>query len=335
MRWSAHEALKGILRGMEEKEEDGRRRGGLLEGLDSLPMSIGLAQSTKQLEINVHSLAKRGSISGFREAMFFDPFCIHERKMRTRETPLHIAIEFGQRDMIDFLLESGADVSAKTVQGITALHIAANKGDIATAAVIISAYIAKEKEEAEMEDNISVESNESVGKSRRRPILNNAVAEVKPDMEIPDKWIVSCKLINEFYDKDWMTALHYACIAGHAPMVDFLIQDHGALPGMRTKSVGDDCLQLASFYGNLEVVEYLLSMKSRVALNIYVTNRNIHGNTCLHRACERGHAAVARFLQKKGANLLIKNDSDVTCIDLAAPETIKGLTPIVEKKKKN
>ena len=49
---------------------------------------------------------------------------------------------------------------------------------------------------------------------------------------------------------------------------------------------------------------------------------------------ERGHAAVARFLQKKGANLLIKNDSDVTCIDLAAPETIKGLTPIVEKKKK-
>ena len=313
-------------------EVGGRRKGGLLEGLD-LQVPIGLAQSSKQLEINVHSLAKRGSISEFRNAMFIDPFCIHERKMRTNETPLHIAVEFGQLDMVHFLLDSGADVLATTVQGISALHIAANKGDITMATVIIEACITKEQEYADLEDDISVESTESIQKARRKPLLHNKVEEEKPSMEIPDNWNVSCKLINECYDKDWMAPLHYACIAGHSNMVEFLIEKHGALPGMRTKTVRDDCLQLACFYGNLEVVEYLLSMNNRVALNIYVTNRNMHGNTCLHRACERGHTAIAQYLQRKGANLLTKNDADATCIDLAAPETIKDLTPVLSVKK--
>jgi ankyrin repeat protein len=319
---------------MEDKDKggEGRRRGGLLDGLNTEVIPPGISQSSKQLEINVHSLAKRGSIQGFREAIFFDPFCIHERKMRTDETPLHIAVEFGRAEMVDFLLDAGADVSATTVQGMSPLHIAANKGDIAMAKVIIDACIAKEREVAELEDDVSIESSESLGKARRRPLLNKPIEEEKPLIELPDKWEVSCKLINGCYDKDWMTALHYASIAGHASMVEFLISEHGALPGMRTKSVGDDCLQLASFYGNLEVVEYLLTLKNRVALNIYVTNRNKHGNTCLHRACERGHTLVAQYLQRKGANLLTTNDADVTCIDLAEPSTIKELTPKLMKK---
>lgn len=314
------------------EEGDGRRRGGLLDGLNTEILPPGISQSSKQLEINVHSLAKRGSIQGFREALFYDPFCIHDRKMRTEETPLHIAVEFGRAEMVDFLLDSGADVTATTVQGMSPLHVAANKGDISMAKVIIDACIAKEREAEELGDDGSVESSDSLVKSRRRARLSKKTDEEKPVMELPDKWEVSCKLINECYDKDWMTAVHYASIAGHGPMVEFLITEHGALPGMRTKSVGDDCLQLASFYGNLEVVEYLLSMKDRVALDIYVTNRNKHGNTCLHRACERGHALVAQYLQRKGANLLTTNDADVTCIDLADPATIKKLTPKVIKK---
>ena len=139
--------------------------------------------------------------------------------------------------------------------------------------------------------------------------------------------MITLKAINQ------VTPLHYACISGMTDMVAYLI-DCGGLPSIKSKGSGDDCLHLASYYGNTAIVEHLLTFKGRIALGMSVLTRNKHGNTCLHRACERGHYETARYLQKQGANLLVVNDANETPIDLASPETIKYLTPLVEVKKR-
>ncbi|WP_257294499.1 ankyrin repeat domain-containing protein, partial [Endozoicomonas sp. YOMI1] len=53
--------------------------------------------------------------------------CLYPEK-----TPLHVAAARGQSDIVEGLLEQGANATAITKGGITALHCAASKGDVAT-----------------------------------------------------------------------------------------------------------------------------------------------------------------------------------------------------------
>jgi ankyrin repeat protein len=291
-------------------------------------VDIGDTNKKTHLDIDIHKVAKKGDVKTLAECLYLEPFCLHERKIRTEETPLHIAVEYGRHAAVVFLLESGADVKAATAQGLTALHKAAVKGDLECAKLLVEACIDREVEEADLEDDVSVESLGSVRRGRRSLKVEEGE---KPIIEIPKNHIVACGLINA-YDNDWLTPLHYACISGATEMVAYLL-DCGSLPAIQSKGAGDDCLHLASFYGNTATVEHLLTFKGRITLGMNVLTRNKHGNTCLHRACERGHYETARYLQKQGANLLVVNDANETPIDLASPETIKYLTPLVKKKK--
>jgi len=297
-----------------------------LEAAREIQASIGDTQSGQKthLDIDIHREAKKGDVKRLKECIYLEPFSLHERKIGTKETALHIAVEYGRHNAIAYLLEAGADVKAATAKGLTALHKAAVKGDMECAKMLVDTCIEREEEEADFEDDVSVESMGSV-KRGRRPI-KVVEEEEKPVIEMPDDHTVVCKLINT-YDNDWLTPLHYACIAGATEMAAYLL-DCGALPAIQSKGSGDDCLHLASFYGNTSTVEHLLNFKGRITLGVNVLTRNKHGNTCLHRACERGHYETARYLQKKGANLLVVNDANETPIDLASPETIKHLTPV-------
>ena len=44
------------------------------------------------------------------------------------QTPLHLAAEYGQKEVAVLLITNGADVNAKTQIGVTALHGAATQG---------------------------------------------------------------------------------------------------------------------------------------------------------------------------------------------------------------
>ena len=279
------------------------------------------------LDIDIHAIVKKGDVERLKECLYLEPFCIHEKKIRSGETPLHVAVEYSRLDAVAFLLESGADVRACTTQGLTALHKASTNGDLVCAKMLIDACVKKEKQEAELEDNANVESGGGLLRRRKTKYIE----EEKPIIELPEDHNVVCTLIN-MYDNDWLTPLHYACIAGVVDMVKYLLEC-GSLPAIQTKNSGDDSLMLACFYGNLAVVEYLLNFKGCITLGVNVLTRNNHGNTCLHRACVRGHYETARYLQKKGANLLVVNDNNETPIDLASPETIKYLTPVVDPNK--
>ena len=83
-----------------------KRRGGVgIDGLSNAQLPFIPVQSHTSIlaQVSVHNLAKTGSLKGLKDSWFMDPFCIHERKTRTEETPLHIAVEFGHMDVVEWL----------------------------------------------------------------------------------------------------------------------------------------------------------------------------------------------------------------------------------------
>ena len=60
-----------------------------------------------------------------------------DTKSKDGDTPLHLAISYGQTEIAFTLIDRGADIHAKTNGGLTPLHFAAFQGQIETATVLI------------------------------------------------------------------------------------------------------------------------------------------------------------------------------------------------------
>jgi len=73
---------------------------------------------------SIHDAALRGDVRAVRRMLDADPELIRARTP-LEKTPLHQAITSSNEELIDFLLERGADVNAKDKTGLTPLHVAA------------------------------------------------------------------------------------------------------------------------------------------------------------------------------------------------------------------
>ncbi|GMU93072.1 MAG: hypothetical protein AMXMBFR4_21300 [Candidatus Hydrogenedentota bacterium] len=73
---------------------------------------------------SIHDAALKGDIQTVRRMLEADPSLIHARTP-LEKTPLHQAITSGNDELIQFLIERGADVNARDKTGLTPLHVAA------------------------------------------------------------------------------------------------------------------------------------------------------------------------------------------------------------------
>ena len=118
--------------------------------------------------------------------------------------------------------------------------------------------------------------------------------------------------------KNGKTALMYAGRAGHANIVQVLIE-----AGARVNDVDDygwSALRDAANWGNIAVVEQLLR-----APEIDVNTTDKQGATALIRAAKRGHWNVIRRLLQNGAHVMIPqeeaDDSDLLSKSYSIPLT--------------
>lgn len=74
-------------------------------------------------------------------------------------------------------------------------------------------------------------------------------------------------------DKEGLTALSWACLKGHLPLVRALVE-RGAATAHADKS-GRTPLDLAAFYGDSEVVGFVIVNKLKVDL-LYVIIQNLY-----------------------------------------------------------
>ncbi|KAI4249359.1 MAG: hypothetical protein LQ352_005680, partial [Teloschistes flavicans] len=103
---------------------------------------------------------------------FIDAWCKNnpdglDRRDHTGRTPLHLASECSSPEILKCLVDRGARIVARLVDGTTALHIAATRGSIEMVTILLEKSEANEAEEAEKEDKKKAEKNkqsQSAGK---------------------------------------------------------------------------------------------------------------------------------------------------------------------------
>ncbi|XP_033001274.1 ankyrin repeat domain-containing protein 6-like [Lacerta agilis] len=247
---------------------------------------------------------------------------------------LLIAAYKGQLDNVVQLINKGAKV-AVTKHGRTPLHLAAYKGHLRVAQILLKAGCDVDLQDDPVETS-SVEyetprSNSfllpanpaspywnpdaisdwsmSVHTAHTSEIVKGKVALVTEVKEEKDKKKQRRKArkdprrLQREKEGD-QTALHRATVVGNTDVIAALIHEGCALD--RQDKDGNTALHEASWHG------FSQSAKLLVKAGANVLARNKAGNTPLHLACQNSHSESVRVLLLGGSRADIKNNVSVT-----------------------
>jgi len=76
---------------------------------------------------SIHDIAGRGNLEAVRSMLADNPGLVNAPGHKGK-TPLHCAVHYQRRDIMEFLVERGADLDAADITGMTPLHEAAARG---------------------------------------------------------------------------------------------------------------------------------------------------------------------------------------------------------------
>ena len=183
-------------------------------------------------------------------------------------TALYIAVHHKHADVVQVLIDAGADIETKNDPGPSPLHLASIYGELATVKMLVEAG-----------------ADVRATNDRRSTCLILAARLGHTDTV---RYLVGLPEVDlNHQGRDNHTALHYAAEGRHADVVQVLI-DAGADTEIRGAG-GHSPLHLASFSGELTIIKMLLKAGADV--------RSTDGrNTCLISAASNGHTDTVRYL---------------------------------------
>ncbi|KAI9644976.1 hypothetical protein NHQ30_007011 [Ciborinia camelliae] len=240
----------------------------------------------------------------------------------TRRTALAVASHCGNVELVDLLLQFGADLTTRDVNLDTPLHLAASRDHYSTLQMLLDEEV---DIEAKNKDGWSalwaaahgghVKSVELLAKkgAKINSRSNDQCTALHAAARRGDKQMAELLLRNgadiEARDNQFMTALHYACEHGHQNVVDYLFHKGANLevPGNNSMSP----LLCASASGQLQVVQFLSKRK----VNPRSTDEK--RANALHYAAQNGHVEVVNYLLEWKLPIYEGNIDGLTPLHLA------------------
>jgi len=188
---------------------------------------------------------------------------------------LSLACRQGKQDIVELLLESGANVNHRNKAGNTPLLEACSQGHVNAARMLL---------DRGADLDTPTETTLDSALTWACTLGNERVVDL----------LLSWNTDVEHRTKDGCTALMFASLAGHVEVARMLL-DHKAEINVESDSNKDSPLTFACWKGHQEVVELLLDRKANIE------HRTKEGFTPLMFAALGGHKEVGFSLLKHGA----------------------------------
>ena len=244
-----------------------------------------------------------------------------EAKEEKGRSPLHKACMSGHLDIVKLLVRSGAGVRATDNKGVTCLIGASYLGHTETVRYLVGLK------------DVDINHVDSTGCTalRHAAVRNHADAvqvliDAGADIEVKDEEGRSPLLVSN-------------CL-GHLDIAIMLVKAGADV--CVTDNKGRTCLTLASYYGHTETVHYLVGLKE-VDVNhsgdegftaLHWAGQKNHpevvqvlidagadfeakeeeGRSPLHKACNSGHLDIVKLLVRSGAGVRATDNKGVTCL---------------------
>ncbi|MCK4817176.1 ankyrin repeat domain-containing protein, partial [bacterium] len=194
----------------------------------------------------------------------------------------------GDVEKFIFLLQRGANVNAKSIQGWTPLTVASQNGHWKIVKILLDQGAA-----------VNVQDNRGYS-----PLMNAAHNGHAAIAELLLEWGVEVDLKNK---NNGGTALYFAAQQGNLDSVELLLKN-GAGVNLQSYDKGT-ALHVAAQLGHNNVVKLLL--ENGASLNA----RNGEGMTALMLAVYYNHKDIVQFLLSKGADINIKDEGGRIALD--------------------
>lgn len=193
-------------------------------------------------------------------------------------TALMYATESGHKDMVELLLDKGADPHIITWNDKTALRAAVTQGHTELIKLLLNTP--STFRERSMSAAL-VEAAQKGDKESVHVLLDNganphSTAWTHPSDSFPTE----------------STPLIEAARAGHTDIVRLLL-DKGADPNMQDSSHGLTALMIAVCYGYKDIVKSLLDKSANPHI------QDVHGNTALQIATRKGYKEIVQLLNNR------------------------------------
>jgi uncharacterized protein (TIGR03067 family) len=208
------------------------------------------------------------------------------------------------RNVVELLLERGANVNERAFGGMTLLHLAASVGLTDAAGLLIA-------------HGADVNAKGDKGQTP----LHMAIDEFPPGFDIDKKGTVKLLIAKgadvNAKDRDGGTALWYAQEAGQTDIAEVL-RKHGA-----KEEAPKISLHRIVTKGNVKQVQSLL------AKGADINKKNKQGETPLYVAVKRDDKAMVEFLVAEGADIDAKNKDGQTPLHIAARQGHKYVAALL------
>jgi ankyrin repeat protein len=251
-------------------------------------------------------------------------------------TAMHYASSYGHKNIIEILLDSGANIHAYDAKKATPLHSAASGGysDI-TRLLLDRGAVIDEKDEhgwtpfykAAHNGHVSVarellESGADINaqESKGRTALHIAALHNKKDIV---SLLLAADAIVNVRDRNDCTALYLAAQENSEDIVSLLLAANADINAQACG--GLTALHIAAFDNKKDIVSLLLATGADVTLDTEM------GMTALHAAAYSGHMEVVFTLLQTAINVWAKNNRGKTALDLAKEKGHSEVIALLEK----
>ena len=210
-------------------------------------------------------------------------------------TMLHIAVKYGPKETIEFLIESHHKIGFKLdekihnglIQGFTILHLACKNRDIDIIDLIYKA----------LQDNhieIDFDTRET-GPIASTPLLVSVMNNLNVFINLTNRYPEKTEV--RFWPTTQGTHLaHNASSDGELQFLRHIFENSAFNVALDVvDNYGNTPLHCACFHGQIEVVKYLLQLYEDKGIDIYAKNNN--NITAEEKAKQKGHANIVALFE--------------------------------------